>query len=124
MIGNKLWILGGRTGEHGSVSDGTSEYIAIEGYREDGPDLPVGLERHAAVKINETTAMLIGGCGYNNEKYSKTWYYTQRQTEWIPGPNLNEARCSHTAGLIYDSIAQEEYIVVIGGQAEIKFLKG
>ena len=116
VMGNKLWILGGMTGEHGSVSDRTSEFIDIDGHREDGPDLPAGLERHAVVKINETTAMLLGGYpAYNFKKYSKTWYYTQHQTEWIPGPNLNHARCSHTAGLIYDSITQEEYVVVIGG---------
>ena len=114
VMGNNLWILGG---SGGPVSGRTSEYIAVNGSRKDGPNLPAGpgggFESHAALKINETTAMLIGG--YNNEIYSQTWYYTQDQTEWIPGPPLNQARCMHTAGLIYDSITLEEYFVVIGG---------
>ena len=114
VLGNKLWILGGegdinseRTSEYFSPSNGSIEY---------GPDLPIGLCRHAAIKINDTTSMLIGGVDTENEGDSaKTWFYSHLTEQWIDGPDLLEARSTLAVGLIMDSMTQELLIVVTGG---------
>ena len=71
VLGNKLWILGGR-GDRDSNSERTSEYFSPSNGRiEYGPDLPIGLWEHAAIKINDTTSMLIGGLAIDNEEDSR-----------------------------------------------------
>ena len=57
---DRLWILGGGDDYSGNILRST-EYISHDGRQEDGPDLPIALEDHAAIEINETHFMLLGG---------------------------------------------------------------
>ena len=113
VLDESLWILGG----YNSNREITTEYIsAYDGTYEAGPDLPIALHMHSAIKINETTSMLIGGStkdGYTE----KTWFYLHLTGQWIDGPDLLQARGYHTAGFITDSVTQESFIVVVGGYA-------
>ena len=52
-------------------------------------------------------------------RYSpKTFYYYENDNNWIPGPDLIHGRWGHSAGIVTDSITNEDYLVVIGGRNE------
>ena len=114
VLDENLWILGGYYWGNREI---TTEYIsAYDGSYEAGPDLPIALHLHSAIKINETTSMLIGGStkdGYTE----RTWFYLHLTGQWIDGPELLQARGHHTAGFITDSVTQESFVVVVGGYA-------
>ena len=103
----KLWILGG---SDGSILSST-EFIFSDGRNEEGPSMPIALWRHAIVKINGTTSLLVGG--YTGSAYSqKSWYY---EGNWNYGPNLKKARSIKSGGIIRDQVTNQIYIVVAGG---------
>ena len=60
VLDGKLWILGGRN-DYIYNSWKSTEYISHDGSQEDGPDLPVSLDDHAAIQINGTHFMVVGG---------------------------------------------------------------
>ena len=101
----KLWILGG-TGNSGS----STEYIFSDGRNEEGPPMPIALERHAMVKINDTTSFLVGG--YSDGYSKKSWFYNGK---WIEGPDLERERQSLSLGIVRDSVTLHEYVVAAGG---------
>ena len=124
VLDESLWILGG-SGDSNSMT--TTEYIsAHNGSSRDGPYMPygvngrpIGLWGHAAIKINSTTSMLIGGTEKVGTSYSyiaKCWFYSHLTGQWINGPDLLQARTGHTAGLLTDSVSQESFVVVSGGR--------
>ena len=60
VLDGRLWILGGRN-DYIYNSWKSTEYISYDGSQEDGPDLPVSLDGHAAIQINGTHFMVVGG---------------------------------------------------------------
>ena len=112
VVGNRLWVLGGccedagRTSEYVSINDGINSEV--------GPDLPISLQDHAVVSLNETTAMLIGG--QNVVPWYGTYYYSHLTQQWTPGPNLvqNGVMQYYEAGIITDQITMEDHVVVLG----------
>ena len=57
---NKIWITGGFVyGLRKWLN--TSEYILPNGKSLAGPDLPVLMQSHAAVNVNETHTIITGG---------------------------------------------------------------
>ena len=113
---DRLWILGGGDDYSGNILKST-EYILHDGRQEDGPDLPIALEDHAAIEINETHFMLLGGQIHNSGIYTnKTWIYSNGT--WAEGPPLTKTRFGHSVGKIRDSVTQKDYIVVIGGKKD------
>ena len=48
----------------------------------------------------------------------KTFYYSEDNKEWVPGPDLIHGRWGHSAGIVTDSITDKAYLVVIGGRNE------
>ena len=112
VVGNRLWVLGGccdaaaRTSEYVSITDGINSEV--------GPDLPISLQDHAVVSLNETTAMLIGG--RNVVSWYGTYYYSHLTQHWTPGPNLlqNGVKKYFEAGIITDQITMEDHVVALG----------
>ena len=84
-----------------------------------GPDLPLGLNRHAIVKLNDSVSILIGGNADSLHYSPKTFYYIEDNKEWVPGPDLIHGRWGHSAGIVTDSMTDKEYLVVIGGRNEM-----
>ena len=109
---DKLWVLGGHDGITTILS--SSEYILHDGSQVNGPELPMALWNHAAININETHSMLISGYG-GNHNTEKTWFYSHLTGQWIRGPDLLQARTTHSVGLITDSVTLETFTVVTGG---------
>jgi NAD-specific glutamate dehydrogenase len=59
VLTDKIWILGGRDDNFYNFK--STEYILHDGSQEDGPDLPISLNNHAAIQINDTHFILVGG---------------------------------------------------------------
>ena len=120
-----LWITGGRT-------LASSEFITVTG-TEPGPDLPMALWRHAIVAISNKVSMIIGG-DLNHpltnaiEASDRTptgstfyGYHTANGTDWINGPSLIHPRIMHMAGIVTDTITNENFVVVTGGNFDIPY---
>ena len=111
---NKLWVMGGYDG----IFLITSEYIQIGEDSISGPDLPNAVYCHTSVAWNSSSFMLIGGVRYigsNGHFFANTFYFTEDKPEWIPGPDLKEARKDHAVGLGMDRATNDPYIAVTGG---------
>ena len=107
----KLWILGGISSSNSRLS--STEYIFSDGRNEEGPPMPITLESHAMVKINETTSFLVSGGNNDSWTYSKrTWFYNGK---WIDGPDLEKGSRGLSLGIIRDSVTLHEYVVAAGG---------
>ena len=109
--GKKLWILGGYDGYN---ILNTTEYIE-NGVSYSGPELPLPLTDFDIVNLNESTYFILGGASSDQEFSEKTFFYSEDGKEWINGPDLMHGRYGHKAGLITDSVTQEQYIAVVGG---------
>ena len=115
LLTDRLWILGG--GYFDSIEGRligliSTEYILQDGKQEDGPDLPFAIYDHAAIQINETHFMIVGGL--HEQSYSQTWIYSNGK--WTDGPALLKSRFDHSIGKIRDSVTHMDYIVVSGGR--------
>ena len=116
VVGNRLWVLGGCMDSKCEFVARTSEYVSINDgiHSEVGPDLPISLENHAVISLNETTAMLIGGSHLVH--WYETYYYSHLTQHWTLGPQLlqNDAREYFEAGIITDKITMEDHVVALG----------
>ncbi len=116
--GQGLWITGGfHPGLGGPLR--STEIVSIDGTVRRGPNLPARREGHCLVKLNSTTAMLIGGSNhsYTATHYSrKTWFHDIQTRRWIRGPNLNLGRTLHSCGTITDIENGHRMVVVAGGK--------
>ena len=114
---NKLWVLGG---SDGSSYLSSTEYIQIGIGSSTGPELPFAVSYHAMVALNPSTFIIIGGYadGYVSGYSSKTFYYEH----WITGPDMDQARAWHAAGLGIDTASSDQYIAVTGGSGYSGYL--
>ncbi len=113
--GQTLWITGGHS--FGSTLR-TTEMVSASGIVSSGPNLPEQREDHCLVKINVTTAMLIGGSdsgGSGGEISTKTWFYHIRSGQWRNGPELSTGRIIQSCGLLNDKGNGHRIVVVTGG---------
>ena len=108
LSNNTLWVTGG-VGQSGFTK--TTEIVTKDGQTSQGPELPLPLESHAIVPLNSGAFILIGGDGGDS---SATHFYEEKKG-WMPGPNLKNGRCSHTAGVLTDRVSTKTYIVAVGG---------
>ena len=77
-------------------------------------EMPLALQGHTILNIEEDVFMLIGG--WNFSHIFKETFIKSGTMAWKPGPPLNIARYLHTSGLITDQITQKKSVVVVGGQ--------
>ncbi len=91
-----------------------------------GPDLPVALSYHCIVKLNSSTAMLIGG--YGEVSVLDSTYYLDipdrtkaaESAKSIQGPDLIVPRYDHSCGVLTDpGDGNHQVVVVTGGGAGI-----
>ena len=108
----KLWITGGYSDDTGRLA--SSEYITLEG-SEPGPELPIPINSHALVAIDNTLSMLIGGSTTENVATKTTHYFDHQSHNWIQGPDLMQARWQHAAGMVTDQVTNEKLVIVTGG---------
>ena len=119
--GPALWVTGGYNRSDGYLK--STEVIQRDGTIVAGPDLPVAVQAHTITETKEDEKyMLIGG--YSGQHHKSTYYhYKTNNDPWLEGPDLNEARAGHTAGLIFDKVNHTQYTVVVGGWNGSHFLR-
>ena len=109
----KLWITGGFNFDTGHLA--SSEYITIEG-SEPGPELPIAIDSHALVAIDNTLSLLIGGRKNEMTPIQTTHYFDHQAHNWIQGPDMMQARVEHAAGIVTDEVTTEKLVIVTGGE--------
>jgi hypothetical protein len=110
----KLFVTGGSN--QSSVEGlNTAEVLTEQGWETLPQKLPVTIYRHCQVHVNSTTVMVIGGL-QNGSKSAKTFYFNTENDAWTEGPQLKNARDSHSCGRIRkDSNSPDFSIIVAGG---------
>ena len=108
LSNNTLWVTGGKDQSGNLIK--TTEFVTKDGQTSQGPDLPLPLESHAIVPLNNGTFILIGGNSWSSE----THFYEEKKG-WRSGPNLKKGRRGHTAGVLTDRVSTKTYIVAVGG---------
>ena len=108
----KLWITGGLNTDTKNYL-ASSEFITLEGSKP-GPEMPMPIDHHALVAIDNTLSMLIGGRSESVETQT-THYFDHQGHNWIQGPDLMQARREHAAGIVTDEVTTEKFVIVTGG---------
>ncbi len=83
-----------------------------------GPRLPTPVSFHCLVKLNSTTAFLIGGWqGYDALRNKETFFLdlTGNGPSWTRGPDLNHGRSSHACAIVRDPIDGSELVAAVAG---------
>ena len=83
---------------------------------EPGPNLPIPIQEHALVAIDNTLSLLIGGLNIENAPIQSTHYFDHQAHNWIQGPDLMQARIGHAAGVVTDEVTTEKIVIVTGGE--------
>ena len=127
LFDTKLWISGGRDDDRNYLS--SSEFIYLNGTREEGPELPKALWKHVMININDTFTMIVGGSSeitLENESIgmvqdpfeytiTRTTTYDHTTKIWRDGPKLNKPRQDHAIGTVIDEATLVKLIFVTGG---------
>ena len=113
-----IWITGGWNGNYLS----SSEFMTVEGSMA-GPELPIPVDGHQMVAIDNELTMVIGGFSPGSVTLAQTFYYDHSNEQWIDGPTLNQARYAHAAGTVTDEVTIERLVVVSAGGFDGSFLK-
>ena len=110
----KLWITGGLNTDTDSYLV-SSEFITLEGSKA-GPELPIPIDSHALVAIDNTLSLLIGGRTTGGVTTQTTHYFDHQGHNWIQGPDLMQGRRDHAAGIVTDEVTTEKLVIVTGGE--------
>jgi len=110
---SNLFFLSGGTNQ---VLLGTSEVLTTNGWEVVHPDLPVMLDAHCMVLLNETTIFVIGGNNLETRYSNETYFLDSVTGVWSAGPRLNIGRHDHSCGRIrIESGSLEKSVIVVGG---------
>ena len=109
-----LWITGGLNSDINYIL-ASSEFITLAGSKP-GPELPIPLDLHTLVAINNTCSIVIGGRTSGNVETPTTHYFHHDGNNWIQGPDLIQARRVHAAGIVTDEVTYEKFVTVTGGE--------
>ncbi len=128
--GKTLWITGGggytpkdklRSTDFVTLLDNGSISITP------GPDLPLGFDLHCLVKLNRTTAMLIGGASSEAQwdKNHSTYFLDIPEVtdsdnvtatlRTVRGPDLNKGRGEHSCGVLTNPADGNQQVVIAAG---------
>ncbi len=121
---NSLWIAGGNNGRERLSSTELVTLTATDSFEiRPGPDLPLALHSHCLVKLNSTTAMLIGGSdgvttfanSYFLDIPSAATTTAATAVRSVRGPDLNTARTNHACGVVDNPTVDGGQMVVVAG---------
>ncbi len=76
-------------------------------------DLPYPVCSHCMIKLNDSSAILIGGT--MGGVHDTTLIYSYTEDSWFPGPKLNYPRSGHACGIIRDSTLVSNKMLVVAG---------
>jgi hypothetical protein len=107
-----LWVTGGLgLGYQGLNS---TELVNLNENKsfESSIKLPINLQLHCLIKINEKQVMLVGGLSFNGPE-ARTYLFDFDTMTWYPGFNLTYPRYGHSCGLFKKGGSATA--VVVGG---------
>ena len=107
-----LWITGGFSSDTGKLA--STEYITLEGSIP-GPDMPISIDSHVLVAINNTFSLLIGGRMPGHVTLPTVYYFEYEGKNWSQGKDLMQARAGHAGGIVTDETTYDEFVIVTGG---------
>ena len=118
LNGDTLWVTGGGTQDY---QLDTTELVRPGRPTQRGPKIPYQYRGHCLVRLNETTAMLIGG-SYAPGGYSGATYLYDIPTEtWTDNCALNVGRFLHACGVAIDEADGAKIVVAAGGYAGLAY---
>ncbi len=116
--GRTLWVTGGyndqmktsfKSTDLVSIVDEGEQLTAASFNIKPGPNLPVSSAKHCLVKLNSSTAMMIGGEKDDAPvKFSSTFFLDIQTGSSVPGPELSVARCWHKCGVLIQDHRSED----------------
>ena len=109
VMNDKLLIFGG----YNTGYLQTTEEMDIAGRATLGPSMPFAIKHHCAVKVNPTTALIIGGAD-ESSSIKSTHFYDFYGKTFKSGPDLKVARERHACGIL--STSDRSFVVVTGGK--------
>jgi hypothetical protein len=114
-----LWLTGGYVGnDNAGVMTNSTEFVELNGTIP-GPDLPLVVQDHCLVSLNDTNILLIGGCTGGLTKARVTFYYNIELKTWTDGPLLIIGRCLHSCALFKSHLHNHtDTVIVTGGNTE------
>ena len=100
-------------GSFADFSFGSTEYFTAEGQTYSGPTLPEPVDSMCFVKLDSSTALLIGGMKDWDFLYNTTYWFDIDSQVFSNGPRLRETRQGHSCGvLLLDGLT---YVLVVSG---------
>jgi hypothetical protein len=93
----------------------STEIVSIQHQSMSGPDLPFALHGHCMTRINNETAILLGGNLGSNTYTSHTYLFNIGKLTWYPGPDLNLSRAYHSCGSFKSSAHGGRQVVIVAG---------
>ncbi len=119
--GRTLWVTGGYSD---STIYKTTSYTQIGGSNStlasvgSGEDLIFSRRYHCMAKIDQSTAILLGGKSKDGKFQYMTWSIDINVMEWRPKMSLNTGRSRHVCGVLKDlSLPDMKYVIAAGGEA-------
>ncbi len=101
VIGNStLFVVGGRSDTWSEKYSKMTEFVTLNTSTTRGPDLPVPFYRACFVKLNATTAMIMGGLSAKKKMNKKTYFYSIPNKMWKPGPDIITTREGPACGVV------------------------
>lgn len=109
---SELWITGG-INSHFTPLKSTELLDATNKIISKGPELPIPLQLHCLVKLNDDQVVFIGG-KTTNGTVNSTFLYDFTNAQWIRGPDLQVPRFGQFCTLIQTHLGF--LILVVGGK--------
>ena len=116
IIGNQLWITGGRLGANDGPRTDITELVTVEESKP-GPPLHLPLSSHCVVTVNSTTVAVLGGLSLNSSDsgISETWFYHIKDNLWTPERKADMNTARRNFGCLSINTEGEDFIFVAGG---------
>ncbi len=108
-IEQKLWLAGGERLSKQPLR--TTEFVSpVKRFAGPGPSLPIPLTGHCAVKLNQSTVMILGG----RRAPRLNWFFFDIEREVLSqGQRLSNHRYFHVCGQV--ALGQGQKVVVMAG---------
>jgi hypothetical protein len=108
-----LWLTGGKLDTGGRTK--STEFVQLTGSIP-GPDLPLEVQSHCLVSLNETTVLFIRGRLLDDTRSKATFYYNTDHKTWTDGPSLIKGRNTHSCALFKSpQHGHTDTVIVTGG---------
>ncbi len=95
----------------------STEFVSVDPISvEKGPDLPNNVTLHGLVKVDSTTAMLIGGYDNRERAIADVYSFDFTTQLWTSGPSLLVPIDQAACGTLIDAKTGKTVVIAAGGE--------